>query len=156
MQKPLLVQEVFQGEDHRKCLADDGGCRGAPDPHAESIDHYRVEYGVGNHCKQGKPHRELRVSGRPDHAVQSEIQVGDHVADGDYGHVVPGKRQCVLAGSEKCKDWIDERESENGEKQADGDIQADYVSEDLVGDVIVFLAEQHRDHGRSSDAHEGA
>ena len=82
--------------------------------------------------------------------------MSDDVSAGDYGHVVPGEWQGVFAGSEEREYRIYERQGECRENQADDDVQGYFVAENFVGDVIILLAEEHRDHRGCSDSHEGS
>ena len=71
-------------------------------------------------------------------------------------HIVPGVLQRVGAGSEEIENRIQEHQAEHGEQEADDAVQGHLVGQDLVGDLIVPLSEQHGDHGRRPDADKSA
>ena len=130
--------------------------RRAPDAHLETEDEQRVQDGVGRHRKQGKAHRRLRVAGRADDAVKTEIQVCDGVAAGDEDHVVPGVGEGAVAGTEETQDRVHPDQSDESEDDARDDVQGDLVGEDLVRHGIVLLAQEDGYHRRGAHTNQGA
>ena len=150
MECPCPVAEVLQHHNHRNSLRDDRRPCRSGDAHIETEYEYRVQDGVEKHCEYGERHGLLRVSRRPHGRVESEIKVGDDVADQDDLHVFLGIGESVLAGTEEVQDRVNECQCDNHEYQSDDDVQADYISENLVGSLVVLLSQEDGQHGRCS------
>ena len=156
MEELLLVQEEPHRISEGHQLAQDGGDGRAPDAQSEPEDENGVQDGVGCHREQGEPHRDLGISGRPDDAVEPEIEMGDGIAQGDDGHIVPCEGEGGVAGAEKTQDRIHPDQGHDGEDDACQDVQGHFVGQDLVRDAVILLAQQDGDHRGGTDAHEGA
>ena len=141
---------------HGNGLGQHGCPCGSCDSHVEHEDEYRVEDGVEDDSEYGQPHRLLRTARRTHGRIQTEVQVGDDVSVEDDLHIFLRIGQRVLAGSEEIEDGVYEYQGDNHEYQTDDDVQADYVSEDLVGRLVVLLPEKDRKHGGSSGSHQGS
>ena len=156
MEQVVLPREIAQGISHGESLAKYGRNGGPSDSELEHENEYRVEYGIGNHREKGEPHRQLGIAGGTYHAVQSEIQVGDYVAQEDYEHVVPGETYRIVAGSEEVEDPVQERKAQEDEEQAGYAVEGDYVGQHLVGTLVVLLAKEYGDQRGTSYPDQGA
>ena len=113
-------------------------------------------YRVRNHREQGQPHGRLRMPGRTYQAVESEIQVRDHVSEQYDAHVLPGIEDGVVAGAEEIEYRIQERQGDHREHYSYDQVQRKHVREHLLGRIIVLLAEKHGYQGHAAHAHERA
>ena len=154
VQETVRIQEIPERIAQRHALAQDGGQRRALDTHVQREDEEGVQDGIGGYCKQGEPHGQPRVAGRADNGVEAKIQVRDGIAQGNDGHVVTGKGKGGVRGSEKAEDGVHPQQHHGGEDDARYEVEADVVAEHLAGHLVVFLAQQDRNHGGGPHAHQ--
>ena len=154
MQEAFLVHEILEGVEQGHQLAQDGGQGGALDTHAQHEDEDGVQDGVGDHREQGEAHGQLRIAGRPYHGVEAEVQVRDHVAQGDDGHVASGEGERGVRCAEEAEDGVHPQQGHEGEDETREDIQRNLVGEDLARHLVVLLAQEHGDHGGCAHAHQ--
>ena len=156
MEGSCPVAEVLHHHNHCNSLRDDRRpCRSCY-AHIETEYEYRVQDGVEEHCEYSERHGLLRVSRRPHGRVESEIKVGDDVADQDDLHVFLCVWEGVLAGTEEVQNRVYESQCDNHEYQSDDYVQTDYVSENLVGSLVVLLSQEDGQHGRRSRSYQCA
>ncbi len=154
VQETVRIQEIPKRIAQRHALAQDGGQRRALDAHVQRKDEDGVQNGIGGNCKQGEPHGQLGIAGRADNGVETKIQVRDGIAKGNDGHVVTGKGKGGVRGSEKAEDGVHPQQHHGGKDDARYEVEADVVAEHLAGHLVVFLAQQDRNHGGGSYAHQ--
>ena len=104
MQEILLVEEEPQSIGEGETLADHRRQGRSLYAHSETEYEYRVQYRIEKHSENCQSHCHLWMSRSPDDIVKAEIQMGHHIAEQDYEHIVPGIWQCVFAGSEETQD----------------------------------------------------
>ena len=156
MQEFLFIHEIPQGQDHGQELAQDRGQGGSPDTQPEGKDKDGVDDGIGNNGEQRQSHGQPGIPGRTDHGVQAKVNMGDDVAQQDDDHVIPGKGKGILTGTEKGQDGVQEGQANDGKDHAQDGIQGHFIGQHLVGDGVVFLAQQDGNHGGGAHAHKGA
>ena len=155
MECTALVAEVLQYHYHSCCLCYYRSPCCSSDAHIEHEDEYRVEYGIEHNCEYGQGHGLLRISGRTHGGVEAEVQVGHYVSVEDDLYVFLCVRKGVFAGTEEIEYRVNEYQGHGHEEQAKDDVQADYVSENLVCSLIILLTQKDRQHCRCSGSHKG-
>ena len=156
MQEILLVEEEPQSIGEGETLADNSRQGRSLYAHSEAEYEYRVQYRIEKHREYCQSHCHLWMSRSPDDIVQAEIQMGHHIAQQDYEHVVPGVWQCVFAGAEEAQNRRQEGYGDGGENEADDDVQQELVGKDLSRGLVVALAQEHGQHGGGAHAHKGS
>ena len=79
--------------------------------------------------------------------------MGDYISYEDDAYVFLRIWESVLTRSEEVEDRVNEYQGDCHEYQTDDYIEAHYISENLVGRLVVFLAKKHGQHCGSSCSH---
>ena len=90
----------------------------------------------------------------PQHGVQSQIHMGNDVAQQDDRHILAGIADRGLAGPEEIEDRIEEKQRHESERNADYEIEHQHIAQHPLSRFIVPLAQAHRDQRRSAHAHQ--
>ena len=72
--------------------------------------------------------------------VQAQIEVSDHIAIEDDGHVVVGILQGVFRCAEEQQQGVDEHQSEHSHNDADDDIERHQIAQHPFRCLVVLLS----------------
>ena len=113
----------------------------------------RVKYCVYQHREDGDIHRHARLACRAQHSVESQIEVGDGVAQKYYDHILTCVWQRGVTGTEETQYGVKKQQPYPTEYHTDDDIQHHAVAQDTVGYVIVALSQFHTEECRRAHAY---
>ena len=85
--------------------------------------------------------------------VQTQIEVSDHIAIENDGHVVVGILQRVIRGTEKQQQRVDKHQSEHTHQDADDDIERHQIAQHPFCCLVVLLSQLNRHHRRTAHTH---
>ena len=121
-------------------MCQNGGVCGTLDAHLEGEDEQRVKDGVDDDCSNCGTHCHMRMSCAAQGTVQTEVEVGHHIAIEDDDHVVVGILQGVFRCAEEQQQGVDEHQSEHSHNDADDDIERHQIAQHPFRCLVVLLS----------------
>ena len=112
-----------------------------------------VEHRIDNHRGYGSPHGHFRVSDGTQQGIEAKVQVGKHVAQQDYLHILTSIADGGVAGPEEVEDGVEEQQCDGAENDTHHHIHHQGIAQYLLCRTIVFLPQLHRDEGRRTHTH---
>ena len=92
------------------------------------------------------------ITGSPQNSVHSKIHVSYSVANEDDLHELTGIGQRDVTGAEEAKYRVEQNPADHHEQQSDDQVQRDSVAQQMLGGLVVALAQLHTDTRRGTDA----
>ena len=122
----------------------------------EDKDEDGVEYGIEDDGDDGGVHGFLWVSGGPEYAIESVVEVGEDIGNECDNHVTACVSECLVGGTETTQDRVEEDESDSAYDSAKDDIEHDDIAEHESCGLVVFLSESNGDECATAYANERA